>query len=261
MRKTYLLLAVSLAFIGSPVLALERNTAASDLTKIKPVANQPVLQANTTLNAQDLEPKTRLPNLDLATGTSGSGSNGSVFKPLPFNPPIIPPELINGPQISGINLQLDSGRLKVAWTTDKPATGKIVFGSTEKYGTILENATMATSHELILSVAPGELHFKISSADKLKNESTTPDMIVDVPGLDLPKTQTTSTGPTAIAQPQTNTIQPASAGVDDTKKIGDQKTSQTPSSITATDAALGGAAILFLGILVGIFLPRNRKVE
>lgn len=227
------------------------------------------LQQAAATKTSDVKINPNLPDLNKIDTSLSADSSGLVFKPLPFNPPAIPPELLKGPTITDIKLAAGQDRLKVTWTTNRPATSKIYFGPTDQYGTILENAAMATSHELTLPAKPGTLHFKLSSTDSNKRESTTPDMSLEIPAFEAPLPQATSTQPAAqTANGQgTETAPPPSEDAD--KSLDKQQPGQTednasptqPSSITATDAALGGAAVLLLGILVGVFLPRRKTTS
>ncbi len=217
-------------------------------------------------DAQDIAPiAPKFPKVPLATSTP---SDPGAFKPLPFNPPAISPDLIKGPNITDIRLAINDGRLKINWKTDRPATAKVAYGPTDQYGTTLENATASTTHELTLPVNPGRLHFKLSSTDAKKTESTTPDMTVQIP--DYANDDVTVAATSTPPQPATDGQRQALTDDDKTNLTAEaQKEEKAPTKpetsdnagITAMDAALGGAAVLLLGVLVGIFLPKRPKAE
>jgi peroxiredoxin len=66
----------------------------------------------------------------------------------------------------------------VSWTTDKPATGQVLFGPTDSYGSSTTlNQQLATSHSATLSgLAPDTTyHYKVVSQDGSGNEAMSQD--------------------------------------------------------------------------------------
>lgn len=83
------------------------------------------------------------------------------------------------PVISGINVSSVTDLAgTVSWTTDKPATSRVVFGITTAYGsTTPVDVKLATSHSITLAgLTPSTIyHFKVTSQDSSGNEMISQD--------------------------------------------------------------------------------------
>ncbi len=66
----------------------------------------------------------------------------------------------------------------ITWTTDKPATSQVDYGTTSTYGSSTTlNSTLVTSHTVLVSgLTPGTVyHFRVDSTDACGNLSNSPD--------------------------------------------------------------------------------------
>jgi uncharacterized repeat protein (TIGR02543 family) len=72
------------------------------------------------------------------------------------------------PVISNVVVTPFTASARVTWTTDKPATSRVDYGTTPAYGSNVSNLTLKTAHNLTLpSLTPGTTyHFKITSVNR-----------------------------------------------------------------------------------------------
>lgn len=191
-----------------------------------------------------------------------------TLKPIALPDFQIPPELLNGPQISDIKMASDGERLLVEWLTDIPATGKIEYGETENYTKSLEDKEPSTDHGMVIPSEPGLLHVKISSVDAKGRQSQSPDILVTIPRLEEPRSESATT---TQDEPAVKTSEPDMIGEtaadknpntladDASNKI--ESAEQNPpasSNVTITNMILGGAALILAGILIGVLI-KTRK--
>jgi hypothetical protein len=67
--------------------------------------------------------------------------------------------------------------LVITWTTDEPANGRVEYGETEAYGTMVASVEMTTDHAITLSgLIPGvTYHVRVSSQDSAGNQTVSPE--------------------------------------------------------------------------------------
>lgn len=195
-----------------------------------------------------------------------------ILKPLPL--PIIPlPNSPTGPVISDIFAETGSDILHITWRTNVPATSRMEYGTTAAYGKSLEDKNLTTEHSINIAVVPGVLHVRISSTDANKKISLSPDFQLTVPA---PESETQSTTSTTTATEDPGVVVAIQTGLDstnstDTKADGsslglekadssaEQKATTTQNGISAVDAVLGGLAVLFAGMLIGVLVRKKKE--
>jgi uncharacterized repeat protein (TIGR02543 family) len=71
------------------------------------------------------------------------------------------------PVISNVVVTPFTASARITWTTDKPATSRVDYGTTPAYGSNVSNLTLKTAHNLLLpNLTPGTTyHFKITSVN------------------------------------------------------------------------------------------------
>jgi len=179
------------------------------------------------------------------------------LKPIPLPSITIPPELIKGPRILDTQFSTDGNLLKINWTTDKEATSKVEYGTTDAYGKTLEDTTLTTDHQMVIPAAPGTMHLKLSSSNSLKQTTESDDIALAIPEA----TPEAMDEPAAAITEDENTSKPELyADPVVTPAPTDQVTETTSIGITTTNAVLGGAIILLIGLIVG-FAVRGKKKQ
>ncbi|HEX2700650.1 MAG TPA: fibronectin type III domain-containing protein [Acidimicrobiales bacterium] len=71
-----------------------------------------------------------------------------------------------------------SSGASIAWTTDRPATSQVEYGTTTAYGSVTSaDATLVTNHSQMLGgLQPGtQYHYRVTSADASATSTTSPD--------------------------------------------------------------------------------------
>jgi hypothetical protein len=142
------------------------------------------------------------------TGRVGADNpNCAKFYPQPVPPPPPAPPAapsstveINPPVISGLNANVASTSVTISWTTNKPATSQLLFGSsTAMSAKVPTDANLTTTHTLQISdLVPGTMYYyEAQSTDpsgKLGNSQqqsfTTTAVTESVPASDTPSTGT-----------------------------------------------------------------------
>jgi hypothetical protein len=110
------------------------------------------------------------------------------------------------PVISAIQVTPADLSAVVTWTTDKPTTSQVVFGTTSSYGqSSLLYSTAETSHSVVISglKANTAYHYQVVSANSCQQavsaDGTFTTLITQLPNLEV----TQLTGPTSVVQGQT----------------------------------------------------------
>ncbi|MDQ7815227.1 MAG: hypothetical protein RDU25_05510 [Patescibacteria group bacterium] len=183
------------------------------------------------------------------------------LKPIPLPSITIPPELIKGPQISDIEFATDGTLLKISWTTDKTATSKVEYGTTDSYGKTLEDKTLTTDHQLIIPVTPGDLHLKLYSSNALKQTTASEDIAIAIPTVATEEAKTDATTDTTEEEKATEPEAPALTQPVSPPAPETQTSTPTSSSITLTNALLGGAVLLLVGLMAGFALRGKKKAH
>ena len=114
------------------------------------------------------------------TTTTGSSGQATTTSPAP-------------PIISNVSTAVSTSSVTITWTTSKPATSDIRYGTTTSYGfTIGKDSTLKTMHSRILNNLPASslFHFRLVVADSSGNT-----------GLGKDRTFTTSAAPSAPVSP------------------------------------------------------------
>jgi len=248
------------AALASPQPILNKITPTLPSQTVQPII-QPIVQPIKTItpilqSGLAIDPSI----LPLLTPTSSSGGPVQIdpsklqnLKPLPITPITIPPALLKGPVISDIGLASDGKMLQVNWTTDKPGTSRLDYGTSTAYGMSLEDKTLATAHSVIVAVAPGGLHLKISSTDSLKRVSTSEDITLTVPEPTQEEAAATSTEQattTAPEQPPVVTPAPPVAPAPATP-------APQTTDLTNTYLIFGGVVLMLLIIIVLLVMRKK----
>jgi len=90
----------------------------------------------------------------------------------------------NAPTISNISVgPTTTNSVKVAWTTDEPATSIVDKGATAAYGISVTNSSLVTLHSLtIVGLSPGSTnHFRVRSIDSSGNVAASSDGTFAIP--------------------------------------------------------------------------------
>ncbi len=126
-----------------------------------------------SVNITDLKPNTQYHFTATSTDTaSNQGTGEGDFTTLGAS--VTPTLVISGITVSGVT----EVAVTISWTTDKPGTTQVTYGTTSVYGstTALEPA-LGTSHSVSLAglTAATTYHFKVMSKDSSGNEVVSPD--------------------------------------------------------------------------------------
>jgi len=188
---------------------------------------------------------------------------------------VIPPELLQGPSITDINVAANDNSALIEWKTSRPATSKVEYGLTSSYTKTLEDKELVSDHAMAIPAATGELHIRISSNDSLNRHSETQDITVIIPKPVTPPETDESTDVVADADSATDVV----ATEDETGLTDDQNTadasgikpileingveapSEPQGGLSATNAILGGLALLLAGVLIGVLVKTGSKKE
>ncbi len=78
---------------------------------------------------------------------------------------------IEPPAVSSIMEVVDTNQAAISWQTDEPADSWVEYGTTTAYGIVASKASIATSHEIVLtSLTPATQYFyRLASADPSGN--------------------------------------------------------------------------------------------
>lgn len=191
------------------------------------------------------------------------------LKPIPLEPIVIPPEFFKGPEISNVQVSSDGEIIQVTWNTNKAATSKVAYGTTQNYDKALEDLNLKTSHAFVFPVTAGTWHLQVSSQDSLKRETQTSDFLVVVA-----QTQDNK-APTETEEGATDTKDPADESpgeiLTNTPPVAAPETSnQTATELplpaeteakpvmTTMEIIFGGLALLLAGALIGILVNRAK---
>ncbi|MDF1496697.1 MAG: hypothetical protein P1P90_01405 [Patescibacteria group bacterium] len=182
---------------------------------------------------------------------------------------VIPPELLQGPSITDITMATNDNSALVEWKTNKPATSKVEYGLTSTYTKSLEDKELKTEHAMAIPANEGELHIRISSNDSLNRHSETQDITVIIPEAQEPtvnedQTETiTDDANDAIIAEETAATTIQDDGTTDIKPIleinGVEAPKKQEGGLTATNAILGGLALLLAGVLIGVLVKTSKK--
>ncbi|MGD0854435.1 MAG: redoxin domain-containing protein [Dehalococcoidia bacterium] len=90
------------------------------------------------------------------------------------------PPKITGVMQTNMVSSSSTASLTITWTTDKPATSQVSYGTSAAYGTLQPmqaDTTMLKSHDVILNGLPLQttFHYKVISRDADGNEASSPD--------------------------------------------------------------------------------------
>lgn len=253
--------ALLLGFLLSPYSAAALSPIPMD--PIKPI-DPSAIQIETGIKIPNIDPEIvfdpiliapEKPEIDLGN-----------LKPVPLDPIVIPPEFFQGPEISNIQALSDGQVIQVTWNTNKPATSKVSYGSTQTYNKALEDLNLKTSHAFIFPVTAGTWHLQVTSQDSLKKETKSADILVVV--AQSPNADTPTPTPT-----QTETAT-ATDSIKNTAETPPVLTSQPPEQtennlalsaeteakpvLTTMEIIFGGLALLLAGALIGILINRGR---
>ncbi len=191
------------------------------------------------------------------------------YVPIKIPDLVIPPELLKGPSITDIKMATNDNSALIEWKTNRPATSKVEYGLTSTYSKSLEDKELVTEHAMAIPASAGELHIRISSNDSLSRHSESQDITVLIPKAqepvvlsddnatttsDIAENLETDSDATTTTQNDAKTdIKPILEinGVDAPKK---QET-----GLSATNAILGGLALLLAGVLIGVLVKTSKK--
>jgi hypothetical protein len=190
------------------------------------------------------------------------------YIPLPMPDIEIPPSLLLGPTITDIKMATNVNSALIEWTTNRPATSKIEYGTSATYQKSLEDKGLVTDHALAIPANTGELHIRISSDDSLGRHSESKDILVLIPETPEPTLfdEATSTDATnETDEPvKIEIINSTDTSDSDTKKPilevnGIEPTEKESGNLSATNAILGGVALLLAGVLIGVLVKTRKK--
>ena len=133
-----------------------------------------------SVNVADLKPSTEYHFT--ATSTDAASNQGTAEGDFTTSSQSIAASLV----ISGINVSNVTDLAgTVSWTTDKPSSSQVAYGTTSVYGsTTTVDQTLTTSHSTTLSglTAFTTYHYKVISADSSGNEVASPDQVFTTRG-------------------------------------------------------------------------------
>jgi len=112
--------------------------------------------------------------------TTSKSSSTTKATPAPAPSPAPAPKDTTPPVITDIAVSaLTSGSATITWNTSEPASTEIDYGLTTGYGLVATDATLATSHSVVLNsplIVPGTMyHFAIKNTDASGNRATSSD--------------------------------------------------------------------------------------
>ena len=183
----------------------------------------------TTLATPKPEPEPEQPATSTSVGTSTSSTHsGQTNAPQAITTPPAPatstpsanpaatstPATHTFPTISNVSSTVSTTSATITWTTSKPATSDIQYGTTTSYASSLgKDVTLKTSHErTIANLSAGELyHFRIVAADNSGNTALGKD-----------RTFTTAAESSAPVAPTPTPVATSTAGADTLKRIAEQ---------------------------------------
>ena len=149
-----------------------------------------------------------------ATGAQGSpGTITATFSVSPDAPPVI--------SNAGATSISPSGAV-ITWTTDKPASSQVSYGTTAGYGSSSAlDATLVTAHSVTLSgMAAGTLyHYQVRSADSIGTVGTSSDLTFATTTASSNCPCSIWSGTTTPGTPQVNDSQAVELGVKFTSDI------------------------------------------
>jgi hypothetical protein len=121
-----------------------------------------------------------------------ASSNNSSSSDITFTTSAGPVIDATAPIISGVIVTVGTSTTRVQWTTNESASGKVDFGTTTGYGSLVAGASTGTAQDIMLTnLAPSTLyHFKITAQDPSLNSSVSADAIFTT--LNLPVVDTTA---------------------------------------------------------------------
>jgi len=142
---------------------------------------------------------------DAAGNASPAGNSATVTTPATTTPPVI----------SGVSVSPAQTTATVTWTTDKPSSSQVAYGTTTAYGsaTVLDFTQVTAHSQTISGLTPGQLyHFSVTSTDGSGNTARSPDStfttLVQTPlAIDVQVSTHTSTAATTIRSPAFSTKQ------------------------------------------------------
>jgi hypothetical protein len=147
---------------------------------------------------------------NLAADASGAGNDGKLQNgPVWVNEsPFLGPDT-TAPEMRDVAATKLSTSATIVWTTDEPATSRIVYGTSSDYGsTTLFDAALVTQHAQALTglALNTTYHFKVSSLDASGNSTWSDDLTFTTPASAPPQ-------PPAISGMATGNISATSATV------------------------------------------------
>ncbi len=194
------------------------------------------------------------------------------YQPIEIPEIVIPPELLLGPKITDVKFAANAEGLRITWETDKQATTKIEYGLTKSYTKVEEDKELVKNHEILIPADTGEMHVRISSSDSMNRESQSEDITVMVPEPAPPIPAPTSTPEQETLNEEPDDIEILNGEDENQTDSKDKKpilqvngvdapkSKESSGGLTATNAILGGLALLLAGALVGVLI-KSRKQE
>lgn len=96
------------------------------------------------------------------------------------------PPKITGPTVMNLVSSSTAATATVEWTTDKPSTSQVAYGTSATYGTVQPaqtDTTLVTDHSVTLNMLPltATIHFKVTSRDSSGNEASSVDTTFTTP--------------------------------------------------------------------------------
>jgi fibronectin type 3 domain-containing protein len=142
---------------------------------------------------------------DAAGNVSPASNSATATTPASTTPPVI----------SNVSVSRANTTATVTWTTDKPSTSQVTYGTTTAYGsTTTLDPTLVTAHSQTLSgLTSGQLyHFSVTSSDGSGNTAGSPDStfttLANAPlAIDVQVSTHTSSAATTITSPAFSTKQ------------------------------------------------------
>ncbi len=189
------------------------------------------------------------------------------LKPIPLNPIVIPPEFFKGPAISNVQVSSDGKIIQVTWNTDKTATSKVSYGTTQTYDKALEDLNLKNNHAFVFPVTAGTWHLQVSSKDSLKRETQTSDILVVVAqaqNYEVPSEEeaTDATEPADEVLVEDLTATPPVVALDTSNPAASglpmPAENEAKPVLTTMEIIFGGLALLLAGALIGILINRTK---
>ena len=120
------------------------------------------------------------------------------------------------PVISNVAASPNQTSATVTWTTDKPSSSQVAYGTTTAYGSTTPlDSTLVTAHSQTISgLAPGQLyHLSVTSTDGSGNSASSPDStfttLTNAPlAIDAQVSKHTTSAAATITSPSFSTTQP-----------------------------------------------------